>query len=780
MSENLTRIRKGILFEAVAIGIVFLAALLPRISSLTIGLTYDENVWISCGVRFIRAIEKLDFQKTLVSYHPGVTTAWIGGIALKLRSVFFSGHTWMSDLRIARFGVALVTSIMILVMYFLMRKLFNRTIAFLGALLMALSPYYIAECSRIHTDALLAGFMLSSVLSFLIYLEKDRRPFYSILSGVFCGLACLTKTNAFFLFPFILVTLLLHHWMRDRKTIPLRFHIRLFLGWTATSLLALCILWPWTWVAAASVGKYRIPAFPFLFPLLLSICYWGIIRRPGLGEKLFSAGNVYSVSMWTVAILLFIGLVVSVWVANPYPLRVARRFFSQPHGYPSVFLKELRNDPGPFLPTFGAIMRTPLLTLALALLSVIYLFRGKGSKEFRWSLLALWLYVILFDVSVSIPAKKGVRYIMPILPAMDILAAFALYHLVKDLLGNRRIWTFIHRKTSSFRWVANTTALSLFIYSIPVLYQLGSGLNVAPYYRTYYSSLSYIWGGRAKVPTIMGVGQGEGMSKVREYLYSSSEQEDAEPLFSLGLEFQDDLDGGLLFSLGLEFQDDLDTGSMISVGLMSRSDSDIPDIPEELRQRFAEHGVSLPDDAETLIEETGSRWIIYLIGDREEAYIIEKRGNELDIYDKRIPERLRQEFKNNGVVLPPEVTVSIEEEGKEWLITNRREGARSSLRLGLGEYHVFWYTVKEKEGRLNVYGAEYIILSVTAAYVGNHPEDVMRYWVNEIPEHVVTLAGIEYAWIYKNKEEEYRLRTLPRFLPENYRVKTMLRFLPGE
>ena len=588
--------------------VLFLAALVPRVLSLNTGLIHDEDHWILASSQFISGIEKLDFQDTDVSYHPGVTTAWLGGIALRLKSYFVPNETLRSDeagsdttlarismpyallgdtpvggtssdLLVARLSIALATSVMILGIFFLIHKLFNRTISLLSTLLIAFDPFYIAHSRLIHTDALVTSFMVLSVLGFLVYLEKGRMPFYAILSGISCGAACLTKTTASFLFPFALLVLLLHHCVRNPERIPLRFSIRMFLGWAATSFLTFCVLWPKIWVESIHVGQHRIPFFPFLLPLLLSICYWGIIKQPLKRQGESTTKELYRTTViCTASALLLVVLVAGLWETTPRILGSVKYFLSHTD-LPQVLLGKTYLDPGPLYFPVVLIMKTPPLTLILLLLSIPYLFHSRTPKDSKWILFTLWLYVILFDVALSVPAKKLPRYLLPVFPAIDLLAAFALYYLVKDIL---RGWMFIHRKFPILRRIGNTTMLTLFTYSIPVLYQAGSALSVHPYYIAYNSPIA---GGRANAPNVIKVGKGEEMGAVRKYLNS--------------------------------------------------------------------------------------------------------KGDE---------------------------------------------------------------------------GVEYIVLYVRFASAGVPEDDIMRYYINEIPEHVVKLGGIEYAWIYRDKEKEYRSRTIPDFL----------------
>ena len=162
--------------------------------------------------------------------------------------------------------------------------------------------------------------MLSSVLSFFVYLQKDSRTFYGILSGIFCGLACLTKTNAIFLFPFTFIILFLHYCVKRRKIAPLKFYIRQFVGWSATSVLTFCMLWPWLWVASIHLGEYTLPVFPLFAPLMLFVCYWGIIKRTVWGNT----GRLHNIMMWIIAILLFVILPVVAWIVNPLPVHLTK------------------------------------------------------------------------------------------------------------------------------------------------------------------------------------------------------------------------------------------------------------------------------------------------------------------------------------------------------------------------------------------------------------------------------------------------------------------------
>ena len=324
---------------------------------------------------------------------------------------------------------------------------------------------------------------------------------------------------------------------------------------------------------------------------------------------------------------------------------------------------------------------------------------------------------------------------LPIAPAVDILAAYALYHLWRVLISKPQFVMFINTKLPHFNGVTNTTVLALLIYATPVLYQLGACLSISQYYLAYYSSISSLWGGKANVPSIMRVGRGEGMNKVWEYL--DRKKEDAELLFDVGLEFEADLDERLLFSMNPP----------------QESNFDIPGLWKNLQQAFANNGILLSNQARLLPKEIGHRW---KISDRYGMYTVKKEENKLHVYDISLSADWYREFQNNGIYLPQPSTVEIKKANSRWLITGTQ--------LHAGPRGITLCSVRKEKGRLNVYVTQYVVLYIRTVFIGYPQEDIMRYYVNETPEHVVRIGGIEYAWIYINKDKESFGKAIPRFL----------------
>ncbi len=73
---------------ATTIFILFLILLtfLPRLFSLSLHWATDEDLWMQRSRDFYFALQNGEFEDTHVAYHPGVTTCWLGSLAIWLTS----------------------------------------------------------------------------------------------------------------------------------------------------------------------------------------------------------------------------------------------------------------------------------------------------------------------------------------------------------------------------------------------------------------------------------------------------------------------------------------------------------------------------------------------------------------------------------------------------------------------------------------------------------------------------------------------------------------------
>src|SRR3989344_5429822 len=86
-----------------------IAIFLPRLLDLGSLLSTDEPLWQGRSKLFIKSLAALNFAGTSTSIQPGVTTTWVGGLALPY-----------GELAAAQASVAITSGILIsLITYFL-------------------------------------------------------------------------------------------------------------------------------------------------------------------------------------------------------------------------------------------------------------------------------------------------------------------------------------------------------------------------------------------------------------------------------------------------------------------------------------------------------------------------------------------------------------------------------------------------------------------------------------------------------------------------------------
>jgi 4-amino-4-deoxy-L-arabinose transferase-like glycosyltransferase len=242
---------------------LFLAAFVPR----ALYPVSRPLQWYERSFRFVDAVLHGQWADTVVSEHPGVTSMWLIGLAqhgsYALRQALggspphpldIDGRAFQTEVVVSILPLALAIAGSVLLTWWLLKCLFGEKAAWAGAGLMALDPFHIAISKVVHVDALLSVLMILSALTLLVYLRRseasgERRPFWSshrllVASGVLAGFAFLTKSPAYFLVPFLGLSLLAG-----------RGRARLWKGylvpgliWSAAAAVTYVALWPAMWV----------------------------------------------------------------------------------------------------------------------------------------------------------------------------------------------------------------------------------------------------------------------------------------------------------------------------------------------------------------------------------------------------------------------------------------------------------------------------------------------------------------------------------------------------
>ena len=430
-------------------------ALLTRATALGSFSWPDELTWLERSAAFVTALERGDLAGTYLSDHPGVVPMWGFGGALALRARLTGDRTALeglaaqnyegdvpAQLATAAWFTVVVTSLATVAAYGLLIPLLGRAGAALAGLLIALDPFFLSHSRIVHVDALLASFMLLAVLSLLVYLHRPERRRYLFLSGLMGGLALLTKTPALFLVPLTALALgvqwLLHQLGRSPWGRLGQVAGALAL-WLATAWGTFLLLWPAAW----------------LRPLYLTY-------------RLFRA------SRW--------GVIVS-------------------HGS-NFFLGRAVDDPGALF--YGVVLPfrlSPLVLLLLLLSLILLVVAWKRKEEVRLPLVSL-AFVLFFTIMVSLAAKKGDRYLLPVFPVADVLAAWGLLVLL-DRLTSR-----VRNRARAWR-IGYGLAVGL-VLLVALLW-----LPLAPYYGAYFNPLL---GGGPVAVRAFAFGQGEGLDLAARYL----------------------------------------------------------------------------------------------------------------------------------------------------------------------------------------------------------------------------------------------------------------------
>ncbi len=495
--------------------LLFSLALLPRLPDLGRFLTADEFLWVDRSRNFLAGLTNPAYECTtpvetwtsarglactLRTGHPGVTTMWTGSLGLLLRWQNDGRPGSLHDYVVAvttnpldptfiapeRLGTVLLTSLWVVAVYWLARRLLGGRVALAAALLMALDPFHIALSRVIHHDALSTIFMTLAGLCALIYWTEayqagNSSPRYNrrwlIASGLLAGFGFLSKSPALFLMPFMALAGL-WFWGQGRRQNPAGTRAALVrLVWDG-------LLW---FVAAVAVFTLFWPA-------------------------------MWVVPLETLQTVIFVG----------------SKYATGGHAKGNFFLGQISQDPGPlFYPVTWLYRASPLAVLGLlAALPGWLLWRREtrpadtgrrpagDDKEtaplhpetptgaFYRSLPLLLLFILVYTVLITTGEKKQDRYFLPVYPWFNLIAAGGLVTLTAWLT------TFYRSRNPSQPPQPLRNTFYVLLSFILVL----NGFLVAthfPYYFTYYNPLL---GGLRGAAGAMTIGWGEGLDLAAAYL----------------------------------------------------------------------------------------------------------------------------------------------------------------------------------------------------------------------------------------------------------------------
>jgi hypothetical protein len=357
--------------------LIFGVAFVPRlVTALSAFPHTDEIAWLRRSEHYARAFLSLDLANATSRVSgkptmPGITTVAVGGVARvfwgglrDLGVLSFPGEEFTasdSALMIAQVLVALATSGLVVLLWWVLSGWATRVVATTAALLLATEPLLVADGTKLKTDSLLMLFTAIAAFGLAAALRVPARPpdtrrqrnLLAITAGVGLGGALATKVAALMIGPF-LAGLVLYAAFRAWRS---REGIREVVVITAITLgvaaAIIVVMWPALWADPA--GQLEVLR--------------GTAKLGGAGHTQF-------------------------------------------------FLGEATRDPGPLFYLVAVPMR---LTPWLLVLAIAGLIAGLRTRAWRSHTLVALAYAAIPTLVIFLTAKKFVRYSFPLWPVLAVL-----------------------------------------------------------------------------------------------------------------------------------------------------------------------------------------------------------------------------------------------------------------------------------------------------------------------------------------------------------------------
>jgi hypothetical protein len=335
--------------------------------------TMDEQNHITRGATYLRTgdMRLMLIHPPLINIISALLIAWDESIVLPLdhpswhnanlnsfatEFLWEANHDSHSIVFKARLPIVALALLLALIAWAWARELYGDKAALLTLALVALSPNITAHGSLATNDVGFACFALLSAYTFWRWL-KVRTPSRALIAGIALGLAMASKFSAVFLIPALAITALAHFLTDPSEERTLKRFARLFALMVCIAVLAAMAVWL---VYGFDFGYLRgkdiaVPASSYYNQMQHAA------RRVEQGNPTFLLGS-YSETGW--------------WYYFPF--------------------------------TF--VVKTPLPTLALIVISFVYCWRRRAWRPSLPLLVPPAIYMI---ISMIMPLNIGYRHIIP-------------------------------------------------------------------------------------------------------------------------------------------------------------------------------------------------------------------------------------------------------------------------------------------------------------------------------------------------------------------------------
>lgn len=190
-------------------------------------ITADEHYWVYERIpEYWNAVTDGKWSKTYINDKPGVSLALVTGASLlpiphpetlcgETAERIITCNPTKVESALFTFRLLLVTfnALLLLFLFWIIKKITTTHIALWSTAFMALSPILLGISQILNPDALLWSFGSASLFFYFALLRFQEKK-YLFFSGIFLGLAILSKYTASFFLPFFLLISILSLYFR--------------------------------------------------------------------------------------------------------------------------------------------------------------------------------------------------------------------------------------------------------------------------------------------------------------------------------------------------------------------------------------------------------------------------------------------------------------------------------------------------------------------------------------------------------------------------------------
>lgn len=440
------------------LAVVFLYALtvFVRLESLhEVGLQSDERLWVGRSAQVLKRASKDLRHVTSHLPHPGVPTTVVVAIAQNMQAKINErrncGEQPDCELHIldaSRIGVVFFTSLFVPLVFLMCSWLLGAGWAFFCGVMLALDPRIIAYTRMVHIDGTLMVFFL---LTLLLYFKSIRngRALYTLFSGVAWGACLLTKPPGALLLPILFAYRLLR-----RFFLPVEGRRSPLLQWRdvwavvlAHIVFVLCFTRLWD-VKSSYISRLHVQSSLARWVLqggravqqydLLLLAVYAVLLTFLFQQFLQWKRSKDAVSLHLTNFLGLFAIVLGVFSFVPVVLRNLVLYWTWVSGLSGVrheaFGHVLSANTAPGYVKILAF-EMPVIVLTLFVVALIYLpirlYTEKNEKNV--ALLTLVVAIFLFLGFLGTSSKQALRYALPVLPLLYVLATFGVRELLRTV-----------------------------------------------------------------------------------------------------------------------------------------------------------------------------------------------------------------------------------------------------------------------------------------------------------------------------------------------------------